>query len=190
MILGTTAIEAALESGAIHCDPAPARIEGAHIDVRLGRYYWHWNVYPSHVAPNRAILLNEANAYDCLELKEATDLVFIEAYSFILAHTIEYIGTAPGSGLLPTLHTRSSLARWGLGCHPSAGWGDEGYMSRWTLEIVNPHPVAVALPVGARVGSIAFERIEGAATVYQGRYNVPDGLWTPEAMLPRKGNLL
>lgn len=191
MILGTEAIRQALADGAIVCDPPPARIEGAHIDVTIGAHYWHWTVRPADIGHNRAMLLAEADPSDCfVEIEATNDLVVIEARGFILAHTQEFIGTAPGSGLLPTLHTRSTLARWGLGCHPSAGWGDEGYISRWALEIVNPHPVTIAIPVGARIGCIAFHRIDGAATPYQPgtRYNARPGEWEPSIMLPKKGN--
>jgi deoxycytidine triphosphate deaminase len=187
-ILGAEAIRAALHDGAIICDPAPARIEGAHIDVRLGTHYWLWAV---HKEPWMPLSLDDAVPERCFEGRYADDgFLYIPARGFILAHTTEHIGTAPGSGLLPILHTRSTLARWGLGVHPSAGWGDEGYCSRWTLEIVNPHPVAVALPVGARVGCIAFHRLEGAAEPYQPgtRYNATPQEWTPAAMLPRRGN--
>ena len=184
MILGSEAIRAALADGAIVCDPAPARVEGAHLDVRLGRHFWVFGRSTS------AVFLDTAAPEDNYVVDWADDVFLVPPRGFILAHTEEFIGTAPGSGLLPTLHTRSTLARWGLGCHPSAGWGDEGYISRWTLEIINPHPIAVAIPVGARVGCIAFQRVEGAATPYQPgtRYNATPAEWTPQAMLPRRGN--
>lgn len=188
MILGTDAITQALADGAIVCDPAPMRVEGAHIDVRLGRWFW---VFQGSLHTD--LELSGAEPKDYLHLHGGFPggvAVIVPARGFILAHTQEYIGTAPGSGLLPVLHTRSTLARWGLSVHQSAGFGDEGYCSRWTLEIVNPHPVAVAIPVGARVGCIAFERIEGAVSPYTPgtRYNAAPGEWSPEAMLPRRGN--
>jgi dCTP deaminase len=185
-ILGTEAIRAALHDGAIICDPTPARIEGAHIDVTIGNAYW---ALPDYLDAYELDLAG-AEPSEWFILQEAYGRLIVPARGFILAHTAEHIGTAPGSGLLPILHTRSTLARWGLGVHPSAGWGDEGYCSRWTLEIVNPHPVAVALPVGARVGCIAFHRLEGAAEPYQPgtRYNATPQEWTPAAMLPRRGN--
>lgn len=184
-ILGTTAILQALADGAIICDP-PARVEGAHIDVTLGARWWEWRV-PGPAFP--PLYLDDAEPSRCFVLHSGAHIE-IPARGFVLAHTAEYIGTAPGSGLVPTLHTRSTLARWGLGLHPSAGWGDEAYSGRWTLEIINPHPVAIAIPVGARVGCIAFHRVEGTATPYAvgTRYNVARSEWKPESMLPKKGN--
>lgn len=191
MILGTEAIKAALADGAIVCDPMPERIEGAHIDVRLGAHYWEFDAaLDGAIDPDAAIYLADDDPGTYFVECAHSGRIWIPARGFVLAHTQEYIGTAPGSGLLSTLHTRSTLARWGLGCHPSAGWGDESFASRWTLEIINPHPVAIAIPVGARVGCIAFHRIDGTASPYQPgtRYNARPGEWSPEMMLPRKGN--
>ena len=183
MILATTAIRAALDSGAIVCDPPPVRIEGAHIDVRLGEWFW---VFRDLM---HSMNLADADPRDYFTLHRHYCGIGIPPRGFVLAHTAEYVGTAPGSGIVPSLVTRSTLARWGLSvCTANAGWGDEGYCSRWTLEISNPHDVSVALPVGARVGSVAFHRAEGLADAYERRYNTPRAEWTPEAMLPRRGN--
>lgn len=183
MILGTEAIRQALADGRIICDPAPTKIEGAHIDVTLGPWTWQLNDW-------KGLRLRDEDPADVFRLHENERDVIFPRRSFSLAHTAEFIGTAPDSGLVPILHTRSTLARWGLSVHLSAGWGDEGYASRWTLEIVNPHDVTVTLPVGARVGCIVFQRVDGPADVYKPgtRYNIQRDAWTPEAMLPRKGN--
>lgn len=186
-ILATTAILDHLASGAILCDPAPARVEGAHIDVTLGAHFWEFRLDDSQ----RWMGLKDADPRNYFTPRNGYGFIEIPAHGFILAHTAEAIGTAPGSGLIPCLHTRSTLARWGLSiCTANAGFGDEGYASRWTLEIVNPHPVAVALPVGARVGCVTFERLEGSAAPYEvgTRYNARPEEWNPAQMLPRRGN--
>lgn len=185
-ILGTTAILQALSDGAILCDPAPARIEGAHIDVTLGAHYWLLDLPNDKRISLRAA--DPAEYFIDLEASEAGSIV-VPPQGLILAHTAEAIGTAPDSGIVPMLHTRSTLARWGLSvCTANAGQGDIGYAGPWTLEIINPHPVAVAIPVGARVGSIAFHRVEGDAVPYEARYNATRETWHPGLMLPRKGN--
>lgn len=192
MILGTEEILRALDDGRIICDPAPQRVEGAHIDVTIGPHIYRqrWR--------ERPIYLRDADATEDFQYFDfsaplalmSEPNVVLPRRSFSLAHTNEFIGTAPDSGLVPILHTRSTLARWGLSVHLSAGWGDEGYASRWTLEIINPHDFDIYLPVGARVGCIVFQQVSGAAAAYQPgtRYNVQRSSWTPEAMLPRKGN--
>ena len=186
-ILATTAILQAIADGAIICDPAPARVEGAHIDVTLGKNF-HLFAPPEDAA---YIDLAYDDPCEWFVRSDAHSVVVIPPHGFILAHTVEFIGTAPGSGLVPMLHTRSTLARWGLSvCTANAGQGDEGYCGIWTLEIINPHPVAVAIPAGARVGSISFHRTEGSATPYAPgtRYNATVAEWEPSDMLPRRSN--
>ena len=170
------------------CDPVAAKIEGAHIDITLGGDgYWLFTAS----ALRYPLRLKTADPYAWFRrCVPSNGIISIPAGCCILAHTHEYIGTAPGSGLRPMLDTRSTAARWFVSIHQAAGVGDEGYVSRWTLEIHNPLPVAMELDAGMRLGSIAFDRIEGAATPYQPgtRYNAPRGEWTVESMLPRKGN--
>ena len=186
MILATSAIIQALHDGAIVCDPLPGRVEGAHIDVTLGE--WHWQFDASSFD---MLSLANTDPRKWFDLYTSTDLVYIPPHGFVLACTAEAIGTAPGSGLVPMLHTRSTLARWGLSvCTANAGMGDQGWIGPWTLEIINPHPVAVALPVGARIGAIVFHRLEGVAADYEPgtRYNAARSEWTPDLMLPRRAN--
>jgi deoxycytidine triphosphate deaminase len=187
-ILLTSAIAQALEDGAIICDPAPPKIEGGQIDITLGG--WWWVFQPPH--QTTAIDLRDADPRKHFSGPyQARDRIGMYPHSFILAHTAECIGTATGTGLIPMLHTRSTLARWGFSvCTANAGQGDEGYASFWTLEIVNPHNKFIYLPVGGRIGSISFHRAEGSAAPYRPgtRYNTPKADWTPESMLPRRGN--
>jgi deoxycytidine triphosphate deaminase len=193
-MLATSAIRAALDDGAIICVPPPPRIEGAHIDITLGEHAWLFDPAREEEGEELSeIDISTADPADWFESWDAVDgCIWLPAQSTILAHTREYIGTAPGSGLVPMLHTRSTLARWGLDiCTANAGQGDEGYCTRWTLEIRNPHQRTILLPVGARVGSISFHRAEGTAQRYQigTRYNATIAQWQPSHMLPRKGNL-
>ncbi len=194
MTLGRLAIKAAIASGAVVCDPAPAVIEETHIDVHLGAHYWI-----RRPAARRALNVRETDPRAIFQYKEAEQLlgahndahlyVSLPPHSFALCHTVEFIGTTVPD-LLPCIETRSTVARWGLPVHLSAGWGDPGYCSRFTLELWNWSDDYILLPVGARIGCVSFQRIEGAdTTTYTGRYNVSAKDWTPNAMLPRMGNL-
>ena len=194
MLLATSLIHSALDDGAIVCSPRPERIEGAHIDVTLGQHAWAFDLARDDNAQTFEPLdLSAADPTDWYEVWDAVDgRIWLPPQCVVLCHTQEYIGTAPGSGIVPMLHTRSTLARWGLSvCTANAGQGDEGYSTRWTLEIVNPHQRTILLPVGARVGAISFHRTEGTAQRYQigTRYNATIAQWQPAHMLPRKGNL-
>lgn len=181
MLLGRTKILAALATGEVFCTPTPARIEGTHIDVALGRYSW----LPVEHAD--VLELADADPARWYRLFEASSVVLIPPRTHALAHTEEFIGTTVPH-INPMLDTRSTTARWGLQIHLSAGLGDPGFHSRWTLEIYNPWPSVVAVPVGARVGSVSFEPVDGNDELYEGRYNQRPEDWTPASMLPRRGN--
>lgn len=110
----------------------------------------------------------------------------------ILAHTGEFIGiNAPGT---TEMKSRSSWGRNGIAACFDAGWGDPGYINRWTMEIynLNQHE-SVPIPVGERIAQIIFhetgpvERSYGDGGKYQGGSDIKQVMadWTPQQMLPR-----
>lgn len=113
----------------------------------------------------------------------------------ILAHTHEFIGIkAPGTS---TMQARSTWGRNGVAVCLDAGWGDPGYINRWTMEIYNMNQhESVVLPVGERVAQMVFYEtgpVDSEYTKLSGKYqtNYSDNLkeiiksWTPDQMLPR-----
>lgn len=113
----------------------------------------------------------------------------------ILAHTHEFIGIkAPGTS---TLQARSTWGRNGVAVCLDAGWGDPGYINRWTMEIYNMNQhESVVLPVGERVAQLVFYETGPVDLEYKklsGKYQPAssDDLksiianWVPEQMLPR-----
>ncbi len=105
----------------------------------------------------------------------------------ILCHTEEVIGTT--RKFVAQLATRSTMARLGLDVCGSAGFGDVGFVNRWTLELQNQSPRAVSIPVGIRVAQFFFTRLETtgeADDVYQGSYQGGDKEWTPYDMIPKE----
>jgi hypothetical protein len=78
-----------------------------------------------------------------------------------------------------------------------AGWGDPGYINRWTMEIYNMNQFkSVVLPVGERVAQLIFYKTGAVSKEYHklsGKYQpaTSDKLddiiasWRPEQMLPR-----
>jgi dCTP deaminase len=113
----------------------------------------------------------------------------------ILGHTHEFIGIkAPGTS---TLQARSTWGRNGVSVCLDAGWGDPGYINRWTMEIYNMNQhESVVLPVGERVAQMVFYEtgpVSGEYKKLSGKYqgSTADKLgkiiksWKPEDMLPR-----
>lgn len=113
----------------------------------------------------------------------------------ILGHTHEFVGIkAPGTS---TLQARSTWGRNGVAVCLDAGWGDPGYINRWTLEIYNMNQHEnVVLPVGERIAQMVFYEtgpVDGEYKAMSGKYqpglsNNLDKLiksWQPDQMLPR-----
>lgn len=187
MLLGNEAIKSALESGAIYCDPAPEQIEGTHIDVRIGPDYW---VADERIKESPLVIGGPDaepayfGSYTLHTAGETQGYIVLPPLTLVLAHTIEYIGPTVAD-LEPVMSGRSTLARWGVQVHLSAGWGDPGFCGRWTLELINFRKRPVWLPVGSRVASVGFFGVAGCSTLYTREYNRGPGDWNPLAMLPK-----
>lgn len=111
----------------------------------------------------------------------------------ILAHTNEYIG---GKEHITTMmKARSSMGRNFIEVCKCAGWGDVGYVNRWTMEITNNSKnYIIPLVVGRRIAQIIFfETGPVLATDYTkaGKYASSTDIaelkksWKPESMLPK-----
>jgi deoxycytidine triphosphate deaminase len=113
----------------------------------------------------------------------------------ILGHTHEFIGIkAPGTS---TLQARSTWGRNGIAVCLDAGWGDPGYINRWTLEIYNMNQhESVVLPVGERIAQMVFYEtgpVEGEYRKLSGKYQTEVSAnlkhiikdWKPQQMLPQ-----
>lgn len=122
-------------------------------------------------------------------------IIVLRPHERILAHTHEFIGIkAPGSS---TMQARSTWGRNGVAVCLDAGWGDPGYINRWTMEIYNMNQhESVALPVGERIAQMVFYETGPVDSEYQklsGKYQASDSTalgsiisnWKPEQMLPR-----
>lgn len=122
-------------------------------------------------------------------------IIVIRPGERILAHTHEFIGIkAPGTS---TMQARSTWGRNGVAVCLDAGWGDPGYINRWTMEIYNMNQhESVVLPVGERIAQLVFYHtgpVDGEYKAISGKYqtNTSDDIseivrsWKPQQMLPR-----
>lgn len=114
----------------------------------------------------------------------------------ILAHTEEFIGIrAPGT---TSMQTRSTIGRTGIATCFCAGWGDPGYINRWTMEINNLNEFEyLPLAHGQRVAQIVFSStgpVENEYANTTGKYQTVssddlEGLkasWSPQQILPQQ----
>jgi dCTP deaminase len=137
-------------------------------------------------------------------IKDDERVILLEPGAFILAHTQEFIGGY--NDVSTAMQARSSTGRCGLTVCACAGWGDIGYVNRWTMEIKNLNAsYPIILVVGRRYAQIVFERVhrsqEAFSYAVSGKYGLgyataisdPSllshdellGMWTPTNMVPK-----
>lgn len=202
-----------LRRGTIVVDPFDERnLKTTSYDVRLGRYYFReqsrrhtgglFNPFDErHVRaywgePQEAELARKWMERTDTKLNVVTPedrIILLAPGETILAHTEEFIG---GRHCVSTeMRARSSMGRIGITVCKCAGWGDLGYVNRWTMEMTN-HLIdsQVVLVVGMRVAQIIFYQVDPLDTSYAreaGKYQASDDLaqikaaWTPDAMIPK-----
>lgn len=208
-------INAAIESGGIVQYPsAPELINASSIDVRLGHHFYRTDIHdeervynpfdeadiqryfgePLEAQPLRDIgelrrLIGETTLKN---ISPDQPVILMRPHERILAHTHEFIGIkAPGTS---AMQAKSTTGRNGIVVCKDAGWGDPGYINRWTMEIQNDNEEHVPLQVGMPIAQIVFYHtgeVEGDYTTLSGNYQASTDIeelvanWSPEQMLPR-----
>lgn len=192
-------------------DPFDAKnLSTSSYDVRLGEYYFSetpacgrafYNPYSEQEVRRvwgevcRAIPLKETRpqSYEKVEGVDPDDLVILVGPGeTILGHTQEFIG---GRGHITTkMQARSSWGRNFIEVCKCAGWGDVGFVNRWTMEITNNSKYyTIPLVVGRRIAQIVFFETGQVEGDYSegGKYQTTDVVaelkkrWSPEMMLPK-----
>lgn len=115
-----------------------------------------------------------ATRYLDMRANNPTLEVIIPEDGLVLMPGIVYLGVTmerveTHAKYVPHLEGRSSVGRLGMSIHITAGFGDCGFVGRWTLEITVVHPLKVY--AGERVAQAYF--IEGKTTpinLYKGKY--------------------
>jgi len=208
-------IKAAVAAGTIVIHPLVEKhINGSSYDVTLGEWYYRterptgrtvynpldeFDVFryfdgPYQATPHRQWC--DAHGYQAFSgIPADHPIIVLGPGERILAHTHEFIGIkGPGTS---SLQSRSTWGRNGVAVCLDAGWGDPGYINRWTMEVynLNQHQ-SVILPVGERVAQMVFFHtgsVSGEYTTLSGKYQTgsADNLrqlinnWRPVQMLPK-----
>jgi len=206
-------IEEAIKAGHIVFFPYQKKhINGSSVDVTLGEWFYRtdrgsaatvYNPFDEVAVgkyfgePQRAMRHDEWCAQNRTKpfknIPADHPIIVLEPNERILAHTHEFIGIkAPGT---TSMQSRSTWGRNGVACCFDAGWGDPGYINRWTMEIYNLNARhSVVLPVGERIAQIVFQKtgkVTGEYSNLSGKYQTSTDLkvlmkeWSPEQMLPR-----
>lgn len=183
-------------------------------DVTLGEFYfkenrdskYHHSIYniynkdhTDHVwgtKPEKAELASKALKkynFSWEGISPKDKIIFLNPGETILAHTNEFIG---GRDHITTMmKARSSMGRNFIEVCKCAGWGDVGYVNRWTMEITNnSQHYAIPLVVGRRIAQIIFFEtgpIVDKNYANSGKYQTSTDMkkimkeWSPLSMLPK-----
>jgi deoxycytidine triphosphate deaminase len=214
-VYSNTQIKQAINYGHIVFHPYnPKHIAGSSVDVTLGHYYYRTERSQDHPVYNPFdegdVQRYFEGAKKAMPHKKWADengikllkgippnhpVIPIRPGERILAHTHEFIGIkAPGTS---TMQARSTWGRNGVAVCLDAGWGDPGYINRWTMEIYNMNQhETVVLPVGERIAQMVFYdtgQVDSEYKKLSGKYQTDDSMdlgtiiknWRPEHMLPR-----
>lgn len=153
-----------------------------------------WGTKPAQAQRAREALKNFNFAFEGILADDK--VILLEPGETILAHTNEFIG---GRETVTTMmKARSSLGRNFINVCKCAGWGDVGYVNRWTMEISNASQhYIIPLVVGRRIAQLVFFEtgpIAGKDYAASGKYQVSSDIkklkkdWRPAMMLPRLWN--
>jgi dCTP deaminase len=212
-VYSNTQIKQAIDDGHIVFLPyQPQHINGSSVDVTLGEYFYRtdsksefavYNPFDKTEVdryfgtPQKAVLHKdwcaETGAKPFANIPDDHPIIVLEPGERILAHTHEFIGIKPPG--TTSMQSRSTWGRNGVAVCFDAGWGDPGYINRWTMEIYNLNQRhSVVLPIGERIAQIVFMEtgeVEGSYDSLSGKYQTSQDLetlmknWSPEQMLPR-----
>lgn len=208
-------IRQAIKDGHIVCHPLVKKnIAGSSLDVTLGNWFYRtertgvsgfYNPFdlkdvtryfdgPYEAQIHKAWA--KANGRQLFAgIPPAQPIIVVRPGERLLGHTHEFIGIkAPGTS---TLQARSTWGRNGVAVCIDAGWGDPGYINRWTLEIYNMNQhESVVLPVGERIAQMVFYEtgpVSGEYKKLSGKYQSGPSTdvdklvrdWRPHQMLPK-----
>ena len=205
-----------MSSGKVIIEPfIRSNLNTSSYDVTLGKYYYReqkpnntdniYNPYSEKMVkriwgePSEAKKASDWSKETGIQLEgidEEDEIIWIGPGDTILAHTNEFIG---GRNTVTTMmKARSSLGRNFIEVCKCAGWGDVGYVNRWTMEITNnSRYFHIPLVVGRRVAQIVFFDTDGIldeSYEQSGKYqqtsdvNELKDTWNPSCMLPKMYN--
>lgn len=162
-----------MRRGKIRIDPAPAdaMVNGASVDLRLGREFRVFSMHSaSHIdlgtsrAEINAAIMRVMSAEIMLDGDD--DVFYLHPGELALGVTEERIELS--DDLCGTINGRSSLARLGLMVHSTAHFIDPGWSGAIVLEFFNCGRLPLGLRPGMPVCAVAFEPLSSPAKRHYG----------------------
>ncbi len=214
MALSDKKILAAMQDGSIIIEPFKrANLATSSYDVTLGEYFFAeqnpphfenlyniydkkhvervWGTVPHKAKPTKEILKNYN--FDFVGIAPTDNIILLAPGETVLGHTQEFIGGR--EHITTMMKARSSLGRSFIEVCKCAGWGDVGYINRWTMEVTNNSThYYIPLVVGRRIAQIIFFEtgpILKSDYAKSGKYQSGGSVaqlkreWNPKNMLPK-----
>ena len=154
MVLSDRTINEELAEGRIVIDPlGEGCVQPASVDIRLDRRFLVFrNTSRTHID-----VMHPAEDITDEVIIEDGEAFMLHPGQFALGSTLESV-TIPAD-IVARIEGKSSLARYGLLIHSTAGFIDPGWSGRLTLEFSNVGILAVTLYYGMKIGHISFSRL-------------------------------
>jgi dCTP deaminase len=160
-------------------------------DEKSTKYVWSG----PHKAEKVKDLRKRLDIPELVGVDDEDEVIMLAPGETILGHTQEFIGGR--EVCVAKMYGRSSTGRNFIEVCKDAGWGDVGYVNRWTMEITNnSHYFTIPLVVGRRIAQMVFYEVapldKGADySLEKGKYQHTDNLkelmktWSPNQLIPR-----
>lgn len=178
MITGSE-IAACVDNGSIGIEPFDhSQVKFNSYDVRLARRLYR--------VKSRTLDLKKPFKFEEILLK--TKGFILRPGELYLGVTKEWTSTPHH---IPTINGRSTIGRYGIVVHQTAGTGDIGYKGHWTLEISAVRRVRIYPDI--RIAQMMFTCPHGVplrnSYAEEGHYNYVEYCDDPSPKLPIPGNL-
>lgn len=179
-------IELAVASGDLAIDPwepivKEGRLQPASVDLTLGDEFLvpKINTPPTCTYARAPLSFREDGLkpeYNTIEVVNCR----LRPGQFVLGTTVERVKI--GKNIRGSIEGKSTIGRWGICIHITAGFFDPGFEGHATLEIVNHSPNTIELVPGMKICQMAFHYMhraprrpygsKGLGSHYQGQVGV------------------
>jgi len=154
MILSDRSIKHQMKKGRIEIDPlGPNAVQPASVDIRLDSeilvFRNNWRTHIDVMQPADDVV-------ERVTVEEGRPFL-LHPGQFALGSTLETV-TIPDD-IVARIEGKSSLARYGLLIHSTAGFVDPGWSGKLTLEFSNVGILGITLRQGMKIGHISFTQL-------------------------------